>query len=177
MRGDVIGVNCASMLLKGTKSVSELQNAVNGLVRINDAFRLRITESDGIISQYIADYTQQCFDVLEFENEAQLHTYADSFSKVPVGLYSELCVFKIVILPDHFGIIAKLHHLISDAWTFGLLATQFDILINGGDVTAGRNVECEDVTGDVTAGGKVTCKNVEGDVTAGSSVEIEDINN
>ena len=137
MCGNVIAVNCASMLIAGKKSVPELQNAVNGIVRINDAFRMRIGETDGILSQYISDFSERRFEVLEFADEEQLHTYAQNFAKEPLDLYSDLSVFKIVILPEQFGIIAKLHHLISDAWTFGLLATQFDMLINGRDVSAG----------------------------------------
>ena len=38
---------------------------------------------------------------------------------------------KIVILPDQYGVLVKLHHLIGDAWTLALLGNQFNELING----------------------------------------------
>lgn len=134
--GDTIAVNCSSMLITGKKCEEELQTAVNELFRLNDTLRLRINKTEGQVSQYVTDFSKQNFEVLHFTDKAELNNYADVYSKEPIDLTDPLCDFKIVILPEEFGLLVKLHHIISDAWTFGLLFTQFNTLINKGKVCA-----------------------------------------
>lgn len=45
-------------------------------------------------------------------------------------------MIKIVLIPGKIGLLAKLHHIISDAWTLSLIATQFNELIKGDGVQA-----------------------------------------
>lgn len=52
--------------------------------------------------------------------------------------------------------------------------SDFSVTVEGnvqGDVTAGGNVDCEDVGGSVTAGGSVDCEGVTGSVQAGGDVD------
>ena len=126
----VIANNCSSMLISGQKGEDELQFALNELFRINDALRFRLDYNGGEVLQQLTDFCHRKFEVLHFNSEKELTEYADEYSKQLFASPEILSDFKIVILPDKFGIIAKLHHIISDAWTFGLLYTQFNAIIN-----------------------------------------------
>lgn len=51
--GGAIAVICGSMLINGKKEISEIKKAVNELCRLNPALRIRISESNGEVSQDI----------------------------------------------------------------------------------------------------------------------------
>ena len=134
--GDVIANNCSSMLIEGRREECELQRALNELFRINDALRFRLKYDSSEVYQEIADFEERNFDVLYFNDKDELSEYAEAYSQEVLDSSVELCDFKIVVLPEHFGLLVKLHHIISDAWTFGLLYTQYNNLLNNAEVSA-----------------------------------------
>lgn len=129
--GGAISVICGSMLISGKKELFELKEAVNELYRINDASRISVYESEGKILQTVNEYVEQEIEVLYFENKTELDMYAEKYAKVPFDLFGILCEIKIIILPNQYGLLAKLHHIIGDAWTLALLGTQFNTIMNG----------------------------------------------
>ena len=129
--GGAIALICGSMLVPGKKEISEIKKVVNDLYRLNDALRIRISETDGELSQSVIEYTEQETKVLCFENKAELDCYADNYAKEPLDFYGNLCEINIVILPQKYGLLVKLHHIIGDAWTLSLLGTQFNKLMKG----------------------------------------------
>lgn len=134
--GGAISVICGGMLIRGEKETAEMQAAVNELYRLNDALRIRVSESDGTASQKITEYAEQNIPVLRFESKAELDSYAEKYAKTPLDFYGNLCEVSIVVLPGQYGLLAKLHHIIGDAWTLSLLGTQFNKLMNGESVEA-----------------------------------------
>ena len=134
--GGAIAVICGSMLVHGKKDLSKIKKAVNELYRLNVALRIRIVETDGEVSQTVCEYAEQDFNVLCFDNKAELDTYADDYAKKPLDFYGNLCEINIVTLPEQYGLLIKLHHIIGDAWTLSLLGTQFNKLMNGEEVEA-----------------------------------------
>lgn len=134
--GGAIAVICGSMIAHGKKDLSEIKKAVNELFRLNTALRMRISENDGEVSQTVCDYAEQDFNVLCFENKAELDSYAEDYAKKPLDFYGNLCEINIVTLPEQYGLLIKLHHIIGDAWTLSLLGTQFNKLMNGEGVEA-----------------------------------------
>lgn len=134
--GGSISIVCGSMLVNTDKSVDEMKNAVNGLYRLNDALRIRVSEINGQPYQYLSEYQEQNIDVLNFNSKEELDEYASQYAKEPLDFYGSLCDVKIVVLPDKKGVLAKLHHFISDAWTLSLIGTQFNKLLNGEEVQA-----------------------------------------
>ena len=134
--GGAIAVICGSMLVHGKKDLSEIRRAVNELYRLNTALRIHIVESEGEVSQKVCEYTEQDFHVLCFENKAELDAYAEDYAKKPLDFYGNLCEIQIVTLPDRYGLLIKLHHIIGDAWTLSLLGTQFNKLMNGEEALA-----------------------------------------
>ncbi len=134
--GGAISVICGSMLVNSTKDLYEIKKAVNEIYRLNDALRIRISETDDKISQTVCDYTEQEIPVLCFKNKAELDSYAEKYTKIPLDFYGNLCEISVVTLPEQYGLLIKLHHIIGDAWTLSLLGTQFNKLINGEVVEA-----------------------------------------
>ena len=134
--GGAIAIICGSMLVNGRKDLSEIKKAVNGLYGLNPGLRIRISETDGKVSQEICDYAEQEFKMLCFKNKAELDAYAGDYARKPLDLYGNLCEINIVSLPQRYGLLIKLHHIIGDAWTLSLLGTQFCKLMNGEVVEA-----------------------------------------
>ena len=134
--GGAISVICGSMLARGEQDISKIKRAVNEIYRLNDALRIRISEDNGEVSQSISEYNEQDIPVLCFESKAELNHYAESYAKVSVDLYGNLCEINIVVLPGQYGLLVKMHHIVGDAWTLALMGTQFNALMNGEDVQA-----------------------------------------
>ena len=134
--GGAIAVICGSMLIKGKSDLSKTRQVVNELYRLNDALRIRISENNGEISQTIRQYSEKEICELCFENKVELDAYAESYAKTPLNFYGDLCEISIVTLPEQYGLLVKLHHIVGDAWTMALLGTQFNKLMNGETVEA-----------------------------------------
>ena len=134
--GGAIGVICGSALMDADISVEEAQKAVNEIFHLNDALRMRIVDDNGKPQQYVADYAEADIEVLHFGSKAELDSYAAEYAKEPLDFYGALAMIKIVLIPGKIGLLAKLHHIISDAWTLSLIATQFNELIKGDGVQA-----------------------------------------
>ena len=128
--GGSISVLCGSIVIKRPVDLSALMEATNELFRINDALRIRIIEGETGTQQYVAKFSKQIFEVLSFNDEDELDIYADAYAKVPLDLYGNLCEARIVCLPNVKGLIFKMHHIISDAWTFSLLGRQLNDILN-----------------------------------------------
>ena len=134
--GGAIAVICGSMLINGKVNLPKVKQAVNEIYRLNDALRIHINETDGNISQYITEYEEQEIKTLCFENKAELDAYANKYAKTPLDFHGNLYEVNIVTLPEQYGLLIKMHHIIGDAWTVSLLGTQFNKLMNGGKAEA-----------------------------------------
>ena len=128
--GDSVAVICASVLKKGHMEESKLQHAINRLFCLNDALRTRIEVDGEQVNQAIAEHEMQHAQVLSFADKAALEAYGNAYALVPIPIRGQLCEMKIVMLPGQYGILVKIHHLIADAWTMALLATQFNMLMD-----------------------------------------------
>lgn len=129
--GGSIATICGSILIKGSKRIEYIKKAINKLYRLNDALRIRIIETDGIPQQYVSEYVEQKISVLHFKNKVEFNLYAEEYAKEPMDLYDSLCSINAVVLEDSYGILVKLHHIISDAWTLTLVGSQFNSAVNG----------------------------------------------
>lgn len=134
--GGSIATICGSILFNGIEDVRKIKQCINELYRFNDALRIKITETTDGTKQSVSNYKAKDTEVLHFDNEDAFSSYAQELSEKSMDMYGDLCEIKIVILPNKYGIITKLHHLIGDAWTLTLIGTQFAKLLNGEDFTA-----------------------------------------
>ena len=134
--GGTIAVICGSILVNGDEDLSLIKKNVNQLYQINTALRIEITEMGHEVSQTVCDYSEQDFNVLKFHTKDELDSYARNYAKTPLDSHGNLCEINIVLLPERYGLLIKLHHIIGDAWTLSLLGNQFMKMMKGEDVTA-----------------------------------------
>ena len=139
--GGSIAVICGSMLIEGSRNQVELVAAINELYRLNTALRTRITETDDGAVQFALEYTEQDIDVLHFDSKEELDRYAGEYAQQPFDFYGNLCELSAVLMPGHYGILVKFHHIIGDAWTIALIGTQYNTLLNGEVPTAYQYAE------------------------------------
>ena len=129
--GGAISVICGSMLVDGKKDTDVLKSAVNKLYEHNDALRIRIGESGGKASQSVEEYKEREVKVLYFNDKDELDCYAEKQAREGIDIFGNLCEIDLVILPEQYGILVKLHHIVGDAWTLSLIGTQFNAFVNG----------------------------------------------
>ena len=129
--GGAIAVICGSATREGKQNTVKLTRTINEIYRINAALRTRIFDVNGEPMQTVADYSERDVAVLQFNDKEELHAYADKYTKQPVNFHGELCEISAVVLPDSYGFIIKLHHIIGDAWSLSLVASQFFAIIDG----------------------------------------------
>ena len=132
--GGAIAVLCGCMLTNGKRNLSELKQAIKKIYQHNDALRIRINDTGSEVCQYVTEYKEQDVKVLYFENKVQMDAYAENYAKIPLDFCGNLCEINLVVLPDKYGILVKLHHIIGDAWTSSLIGTQFNKILNGDTV-------------------------------------------
>ena len=129
--GGAVAIICGSVLLEGQRDPANLIQAVNEIFRRNEALRTRIMEQEGKISQEIEAFREQPINVLRFDGKDAFTAYAEKYAQTPVKLNGPLCEIQVVLLPEHCGLLAKCHHLIGDAWTLTLIASQLCALLAG----------------------------------------------
>lgn len=122
---------CGSAVVKGQRSEAELQHAANEVVRINDSLRTRFTEEDGRPMQMFIPFEPQEYEVLHFDSVEELDAFGEKWGQLPIELEGCLFELKLVVLPDSYGAILRIHHIISDAWTVMLIGDQFFRILNG----------------------------------------------
>lgn len=100
-----------------------IEKAINKFIELQSGMRLQFTEETSGAVQYIAEYTPADFPFVSFNNKESLEKYADDFAKQPFEMTnSPMYRFVFFELNGISGVLACLNHLISDAWTFSLLA-------------------------------------------------------
>ena len=122
---------CGSALVKGHRDEAELQHAVNEVVRINDSLRTRFIEENGRPVQMFIPFEPQEYEVLHFDSVEELDAFGEKWGQLPIELDGCLFELRLVVLPDSYGAILRIHHIISDAWTVMLIGDQFFRILNG----------------------------------------------
>lgn len=117
-----IANNCGALFFEEKCDHSLMKKALNRLIMIQEGMRLQFCEIDGNPSQYIADYQEQNFEEIIFENRAALEEYVAKMAKIPFYL-TDTPQYRFVIfdVDGITGILMCISHLISDAWSVGLI--------------------------------------------------------
>ena len=97
--------------------------AVNLLLQENEGFRIRIRENpDGSAKQYFAPYERYEIDYFDFSQagENELFQWDRIESRRPFTSFDQnLFYFALIKIDDRSSrIFARIHHLITDAWSF-----------------------------------------------------------
>lgn len=107
-------------------NLKALKKAINLFVKNNDSFRLKFTIKDDKPVQYLSSFSKfEIENVLVNKNE-DIKEIENKMSNTPfIVLDNLLFAFKTFEFPDgHGGFVITAHHLISDAWTAGLVVNE-----------------------------------------------------
>lgn len=121
-----IGNQCGAIFYKEKRSNYFLKQAIQEFIQSQSGIRLRFSEKDGPV-QYISDEINEEIPVMTFVSMEEFDHYAKEFAREPIELIDK-AMYRFVIfqVEDKSGILVVLGHLISDAWTFSLMANQID---------------------------------------------------
>ena len=134
--GGSIGVICGSVFYNKKLDINLMEQAANELFRLNDALRIRIVQQGTEIVQQITEFEKRNIEVIRVANKNEAKDYAQKQAYIPFDMNESLCEIKLINGDDFCGVLYKLHHIISDAWTLSLLATQFNQIITAQPVEA-----------------------------------------
>ncbi|MFZ5351498.1 MAG: amino acid adenylation domain-containing protein [Bacillota bacterium] len=114
----------------GEVDFSLLGESINIFVKNNDALRIRLTERDEDVYQYISDYEKQTLDFYDFskceEPELEFEKWINSEAEKPFVLENQqLHYFALYKVSEKFcGYLAKFHHIIADGWSIKIMTEE-----------------------------------------------------
>ncbi len=99
------------------------QEAIYNFVKYHDSFRIRLKQTSSGVKQYIEDFSEFDITFVDLKDEQEVADLDKKILYQPISIFEEpLFEFTIFRFPNnHGGYVIKMHHLISDAWTSGLL--------------------------------------------------------
>lgn len=103
-----------------------LQKAINLFVKTNDSFRLKFTLKDDKTFQYLSSFSEFEIENVMVNTDEDIKDIENEMSNTPFEVLDNLLFsFKTFTFPDgHGGFVITAHHLISDAWTAGLVVNE-----------------------------------------------------
>lgn len=117
---------CGTVFIDEKVDFIALEKAMNLFVEKNDSFRIRIIKNGNKIEQYIKDFEPFEIEIEDLENEEKAEEFEKKVVSIPFSVIDEpLFNFKIFRFKNgQGGFIVNAHHLISDAWTAGLVVNE-----------------------------------------------------
>ncbi len=103
-----------------------LSKAINEVVKLNDAMRIKVKEKNNSCIQYISEYVPFTIETIELTKEKEIRSTALQLAKIPFNIENNL-LFKFTFfkLPNkNGGFFLSAHHIIGDSWSLGLVVKQ-----------------------------------------------------
>lgn len=128
-KGTSISVLCGAVIFEEKLEREILMRAVSLLIRRHEALRLRFCTEDGKALQYVDGEYGEGIYFKEFHSCDEMRKYGEKQAHIPFEMNgSEMFRMTVFELPESSGIMLCASHLISDAWTYSILAKDvFDI--------------------------------------------------
>lgn len=109
--------------------VDYCKEAINNIIKNNDAMRINIVLDDKIPYQVVEKYQYEDIDIVDMQNcsKNDINKYINEYKKQDIDILSKkLFEFKILKYEDNKGaVLLKMHHIISDAWSYSKIIEQF----------------------------------------------------
>lgn len=124
--GTAVSNLCGAVFYNEKRDSKLLQQSISLFIQKHSAIRLRFFEKEGP-NQYVAEQNDEPIPIMTFSSMEEFDSFAEKFAKKPLELFDQpMYRFIVFYVENKSGILVLLSHLISDAWTFGLLANQLD---------------------------------------------------
>lgn len=124
--GTAISNLCGATFYNEKRNSAFMQQAIKEFIRNQSGIRLRFCEGE-VPRQYVSDEIDENIPVMTFSSMEEFECYVEKFAREPLELTGRFMYrFVVFHVESRSGILVLLSHLISDAWTFGLMAKQLD---------------------------------------------------
>jgi amino acid adenylation domain-containing protein/1-acyl-sn-glycerol-3-phosphate acyltransferase len=138
-RNTSISVICGAVIFKEKLDRERLIKAAQLLVRKHEALRLRYCTDGGKTVQYVSENSEAKIGFKEFSSRYEMRKYCEEQAHIPFDMDgSQMFRMTVFELPSKSGIMLCACHLISDAWTYSILARDvydiYDRLYNGENI-------------------------------------------
>lgn len=113
-----------------------LKEAVNYCLKKNDSMRIKLCLKDDKLYQYFESHKDIDFETIKVNSDEEIKDLENEIINKPFSMFDSF-LFKIAIYNykgESGGIIIKLHHVIADGYTIGMLLYQ--IVINYKKITS-----------------------------------------
>ena len=126
---DTVSSLCGYVVFDNDIFPDSLVEAVNELYKRNDALRIRISRDS--VTQIAEEYRYKEIAREEFTDMDSLRSFSSAFASNPLSLFGELSEFIVFTVGEKPGVLLKIHHIISDAWSVNLLVMQLVSVLEG----------------------------------------------
>lgn len=110
-------------------NVDFCRNAVNSIIKDNDAMRINIKMNGSKVYQVIKDYIYDDIKVIDMTTASneEIDEYIQEVANTKIDIFEEkLYEFRILkYSKNRGGVLLRIHHIISDAWSFSKVIEQF----------------------------------------------------
>lgn len=136
--GTGISVICGAVIFEEKLDAETLVRAADTVIERHDALRLRFVTENGKTMQYVSS-THSTPDHMDFDSREAMREYCRKQAEIPFeNNGSEMFRMTVFTIPEGTGIILCASHLISDAWTYSILAGDvyriYRSMTNGEDI-------------------------------------------
>lgn len=134
-----------SVIISQNVDFGNLKKAINLFVKKNDSFRLKFIVKDDTAMQYVDDFTEFDIETISVETDKDVKCLERKMCDTPFNTLDNLLFdFKLFEFPNGYGgFVINAHHLISDAWTAGLVVNEimgyYENLIKGEKISDDLN--------------------------------------
>jgi len=118
--------------IDGSLNFDLVEAAINILIKKNETFRLNFINLDGDIYQYVKEYERISVEKHIFKDSEQFYQWAENDYKKGFSIGKEgLYYFSICHVKERESYIyLKMHHIISDGWSFALIVQELSNIYN-----------------------------------------------
>ncbi|MCD8926397.1 amino acid adenylation domain-containing protein, partial [Staphylococcus epidermidis] len=106
--------------LKNQFDYSDINRALNALVKNNESYRINIVKKEGEYRQIIKEYEYSEYSFIDFyKSEEKYEKWVDEEANRNIfNIEQDLYNFNVLRLPNgEYGVFLQQHHLISDGWS------------------------------------------------------------
>lgn len=117
---------CGSVTIEEKVNFIALQKSINLFVKNNDSFRIKLVQTKDGVKQYISHFSSFNVEIIKVNFNSDVNLIEKNLVATPFPL-TDTILFKFIMFefPDgHGGFVINAHHLISDAWTAGLVVNE-----------------------------------------------------
>ncbi len=128
---------CTGLDFKGELNLNVLEKSVGQIINRHDILRTTFDIKDGYPQQFVQPkifYKLPIIDFLELspeEQQKQTQAFIEKECKKPFKLSEDKCLLRLYLLQyskNHFFMLAVVHHIAFDGWSFGIFLRELSII-------------------------------------------------